>query len=531
MATTSSDDGATGADSDVEGADCFAPARRARNALHEAVVSFAEEIGEAEAAANGGEPAYRDVKTPDGKWTVAYDEGEVQWMRIRRGPRHDSDDTYIVSQYGKPSVQDYLSEVIPILRFYVKASLEVLSEVPDEVRDFIDSHGVDGRGGGADAVEALRSTPLGEYVRDLEDAVEEVRQTATLADVRRTLEQHDRDAALTILGDEQDDREAVDKMLTYWKDNEPCDTDLTVPLHDSGLMVVRAVRYYEAKDKYYPVGYVVGYDDTDARFFIHRLNWSQKLDDEDHDWTLEEVREMMGFDRDIDPDEAAGGEVEYGTTYRVQGDLTMVRSEYESAREAHRRQVERDHRSDYEQEYVEEWVENHAPDVKGLRVRNSTYSGLKVNTTVETETDALKDLQERLGIDEEDVRAVQDEHDDWTMLTAKRRKEAIKTLVKREFYDWCANYIPVDDIEREVDAEMREEWDETQQVNLVIGNHLCILSDATVHPNSSTWFVPMEVVVPDGCELFVIHDEHQQKQLTLDEGVYTFDFLTRHQNA
>lgn len=494
--------------------------RQVFDELFDQMTALMESVGRQYADQSGFDPAYHATRTTKGKWTIAYEsDSGVSWSRFTKTSRRQKDKkTYFVSDYGRPSMHAVLDLIGEFEEFYQQAITSGYLEDPCPDEEF-----------------SLQNTTIGTLVWELEGALEDVRQTATLEDLKAAILNHDEDAVKTLLVSDEDDSKSVYKMLTYWKDNKPQDTEIDIPVENSTIMLVRATRYYQPEDKYYPVGYVVGYDDTDDPFFIHRLNSTKRLRDEDHEWTITELREEMGFEVDLSEYGDEESEIQFDRVYRAQGDLSLQRGCLEERRETYENSLYWDERETQQKAYHDEWIESVAPthpDVSYTSATGKKYSQkLQINIRTSTDTEGLKTLQSELSIDEDSVREIQNEHEEWKQLTAKRRKIAIEEVLRQQFRNWVEPYLPLDEIETTVEEKMRENWDTTRQINLVVGNHLCILSDATVHPNSNPRIVPIEVLVPEECELFIIHDEHQQKKFKLSQGSYNFDFLDRHRNA
>lgn len=377
---------------------------------------------------------------------------------------------------------------------------------------------------------------------NLEETVREVREEVSLEDISNLVHEHDTETLKTLLVNDDEDGRVVWQMLNSKDENgDYIENPVKTPVVDeeAGLMFVRSERYFhderrEPDGKWYAYGVVIGRDDTDEVFFVHRLESDPDLRNEDYEWTVARVRKKMGFD--LDYDELAIEDIPFQTTVRIQGDLAFQRKDFHTAKwerfddifESDRSQAVGDHLSDFL---------DANPAFKEHDDLYVSEFNMRVKARPDN-TDELKELQEDLGFSEETVREVFDtrlEYDDISRLTAKRRAQVIEDLVRERIFEWTYENTEVSEEELEAEAEQQveEEFDEpNQQVNAVLGNHTVMIGPAIEHPLSgrrgdgelST------VVVPDRASGYIWHDEHESKKITLPQGVYEFRFLEGHED-
>jgi hypothetical protein len=161
----------------------------------------------------------------------------------------------------------------------------------------------------------------------------------------------------------------------------------------------------------------------------------------------------------------------------------------------------------------------------------SVFSGtVRVNAD---STEELKQVQETVGIDEEEVRKRQEDRD-WTRLTAQRRQEIVtEILTERGFKMLCeSTEYTKRDLKRDARDDAHESFEETrEQVNNVIGNHTVIIGPATEHPDRRFGGGGTQAAysIPGDATAFILHDEHEDKHIPLKRGVYEFRFLDGHE--
>lgn len=372
-----------------------------------------------------------------------------------------------------------------------------------------------------------------EALAQAERELREYREQFTLRDIAVLFEQREEETLRTLLatGDEESrviwsllhSRDAQDNVI-----DTPNPIETPVVSEEDQLMLVRTVRVFGSDEQ--PYAAVVGYDDTPDRFFVHRLNSDPDVRDEDTEWTPELVRDKMGFDLHLW--EISGEHLPYGERVRVQGDLCVVRHRFETAYQYERDQARdskltslvRDHAGDFFESH-EQYVEH--PDLH----TNERYG--RISVQCET-TDDLKALQDDLDILEERVRNRQP--DDLNALRAPRRQSIIEEILTDRLQQWVVEQSETtwDEIGQAADQEATETLTDTQrQRNDVIGNHTAILGpvadysplrefDLVDDRTQRLYTVPPE----EDATGFIIHDEHEDKQLSLAPGIYEFRFLS-----
>lgn len=368
-----------------------------------------------------------------------------------------------------------------------------------------------------------------------EAELQEWRETFSLVDVEMLFREHDADTLFDLLAHGDEESRVVWSLL-YSKDEdgEQVENPLEVPVasEEDAMMFVRAERTYIEDDgtqKEYAYGAVIGYDDTPERFFVHRLESDPDLRDPETEWTVELLKEKMGFDAHLW--EVNTRELPVQKIVRVQGDLAVVRHDYHDALWEYRGTLLEQKRQSIAREYASEFFEAH-PEYENHDAISTRSFGprFRVNKRVAAKTPELKALQDDLNITEESVRERM--RPDWKQLTAKRRRQLMDELLMDRLETWAVEQSErtASEIADNAEAEAREAFTETErQINAVHGNHTLILGPATEHPDR-TWGDDGTLavyVVPAETEAngFVLHDEHQDKELTLGPGLYEVRFL------
>lgn len=370
-------------------------------------------------------------------------------------------------------------------------------------------------------------------IEEFEETLNDIRQDIPLNIIAEHIHEHNNDILQTLLGlDEEDSR--VIWMLQFSKDEDGdiIENEIETPVIEDGLMFARTERYYAPDDKWSAFGVVIGYDDTPAGLFVHRLQWDRDLGNPDFEWTLGAIKEKMGFD--LDYDKIPSTEIPFDTTVRLQGDVSLTRRDFTTVMWEYYDETLKENKNSFLREYNTEITEAHEEIVDHDNIYVSQRSPSRINVRLD-ETDELKSLQEDINIDEEDVREEQ-EHRGYSRLTAKRRKEIIEYFIKERFLQWgYENISEADEEEIEVETELytRTQFNDTQdQVNLVIGNHAVVLGPALEHPDrdyTRERDCIEAIVVPDEATGFIWHDEHQNKKVRLPKGIYEFNFLQGHE--
>jgi hypothetical protein len=359
----------------------------------------------------------------------------------------------------------------------------------------------------------------------------EYREQFDLSDIAALFQNHEEDTLQTLLGHGEEESRIVWSLLnskTQSGDYRENPIDVPVISEQNRLMLVRAVRIYEGDE--YPYAAVVGYDDTPERFFAHRLSSESDIQDPETEWTAEMVKAKMGFDANL---WEIDGALPPDTTVRVQGDLAVTRRDYDAALAEYTDTVTDTHRTQVAKEYVGAFHEAN-PEYEAAEDLSVSTSYLRFRTTVDS-TEALKELQDELDIDEEDVRAMQDVRD-YSRLTAKRRAEIIEDICERRLEAWAimTDGQTPEEVRHAAEEEATAAFTDTPaQYNDVFGNHPVIANGVTPHPNRRLEVdgdVQEVLVVPEEGQMLLMHDEHDSQQLGLEPGLYEISFLSGYED-
>ena len=386
----------------------------------------------------------------------------------------------------------------------------------------------------------------------LADALQTTREETSLHDIADLFEAHETETLRTLLVSGDEEGRVVWQLLHSTDENgDVIDNEVEVPVvsEDHELMFVRAERYFyhehrEPDGKHYAYGAVIGIDDTDEVFFVHRLESDPDLRDPETEWTVGLVKEKMGFDMNLDEWVEAGKP--HDVIVRAQGDLAFRRADYrskvwehyETAYENARQRLVSEQlpsgfrRDDTERTALQESIDEAFGDVDDLYVSSSSF---RVSAHPD-DTDALQELQDELDIAEETVRGEQ-ERRGIQRLTAKRRGEIIEGIIRDRIVEWACEFDGAsgEALQEEADDEATAAFDaEDTQVNLVLGNHTVVMGPAREHPNPQ--YVREHnclaaVVVPNEATTLVWHDEHDNVDETAPQGVYEFQFLDGFEDA
>ena len=360
----------------------------------------------------------------------------------------------------------------------------------------------------------------------LETDIRTFRESYNLRDIEQLLVNNDIDTLRPLLchGDEEG---RVIWQLLFSKDEtgDVIQNTITTPVvsESDQFLFAKTERFYyddrENEGSWYDYGVIIGYDDTPQRFFVHRLESDTDLRDENTNWTPQLLKEKLGFDYNIH--EIETDDFPYQKRIRIQGDLVLIRHDFDVIKqqsiEERLRQREnrflRDNREMIEEKY-------------GRKVKPYSRS---IRFNVKEDTESIKEFQSEHSISEDRVRQLQDERG-YSRLTAKRRKEIVKDCIRNDALEMC--YENTDSVRREVKREVREDVTQqmqntNEQMNRVIGNHTAIISNADDYRGVAFDVNTTEAsfVVPDESMLFVLHDEHTDKRMKLQRGVYTIQFL------
>lgn len=400
-----------------------------------------------------------------------------------------------------------------------------------------------------------------EHVEQLGDALNKKRQQYTLTDIINAIDRYDFDMLKDTIAPSGTAAQELWKLL-YSRDasGNIVENDITICTRTDNCFFVRAEREFHSasRDKTYPVGMLIGYDDTPEHFFVHRIPRDSLLDDSDHEWTIDEVRHRMGYQ--VDCTEMKTDIVSTSKITRLQGNLRVVPSEFETEKRQYRDEVREDCERQLATKFSCLYLRENGIDVDNVP-RNGKVRGMDVWVT---ETERAKRLQDSLGISESRVREEQEQRN-IGRLSAGLRVEIIKDLYIDDILSWLFTEPSSELIERfhndeldvrsplrqsqtigdiglfgqtnysdewlenQISTHVEAEFSQTEQVNMQFENHILFISPACVHPNSRDISLERnrlgKIIVPREASVVIGHDEHETKRYTFPRGAYEFRYL------
>lgn len=445
---------------------------------------------------------------------------QMEWQGTERQER----DVYVVSQYDPANVWDVLhvsDELTDAISRFMQ-DLTSFNAHPDTVTDLREEYpSLD------EAITALKTEQ-----EEFTNTTETVQSVMELSDLIGGIKEGFADLCAVGICDDEEDKDSVWKMFNCSAEGKGLqDTRRHIHFENGEIALVEVERWY---NEWYSVAYVVGKDDGDTPFFIHRLRNAEELD-EIKDWTAQKVYNLMGFDANYDSDE-----IESDTRYRVQGDVYFEQrsldDEMTEVVDTYGRNVAGNAVKEHAENFLE--IQDATEYFEISTLISTRLSRMErepvLHWTEEFSTDTIKDIQQEINISEDRVRDEQ-ENRGWSRLSQNRRRTIVRDLFEERLFQWVeqTQEVTVSQVREDAEQEQREQYEDTQaSCPITLGNHLLNIRNATIHPNSTRRLEEdIEVVVPEETQLYVLHDEHNSKILTLPRGIYTFGFLEQHFNA
>lgn len=531
----------------------------ARDSYSHAVETVLAELGELFVEGYGGNSwgCTESTRSDDVSWFFKYeaDSESVQfakaeytyeqpvfernwWQMERVGTEIVEREAWVVSKYGLPNYWDIL-HVAPSFTGVVDNYLQSLSN--------FNAHGSvsEIKANNPSLVASIEALETAED--NLFETADSVRWSMDIEDLVVGIENGYDDMCAVGICDDEEDKDSIFKMFKCTNDGKGLqDTKREIVFQGDDLALVHVQRWFKDRQKdrrevdydgeWYSVAYVVGCDDGDTPFFIHRLQDSSIFEDVD-EWTAEKVYDQMGFDKNASTD----GEITNDTRYRVQGDVYFERRDVDEEVEMFCDRYVRNTARNIAKEYADEFLSSR--NLTDLFTVNSMYISSRLNqmeheylfdVTGSYDTPYLKEVQETINLSEERIREIQDERG-WSRLSQKRRHRIICDVLEDRLFQWVEQNTDasiLSEMESARNEQENEFLDTEKSCPITLGNHLVNTLNATLHPNSRRRMEEdIEVVVPEETQLFVLHDEHNSKMLTIPKGIYHFGFLNQHLSA
>jgi hypothetical protein len=409
---------------------------------------------------------------------------------------------------------------------------------------------------------------------------EEIRTVTDVADLIR--EEKINKLVDTVANDGDDERDIQDLFETYTSE------DIRTALHvepevemlyeGPEYVLVSSVRYGRSgvERSKYRITLVIGHDpDQSTGFFVHRIRG-------DRDQVIDEVdvvdkqliRGLMGYDEEFTDEGTESVEeaksaidLDEGGRYRIQGDIGVERTPQTVEEFLQERLDELGRRfvAERKREVVNRYLQDSCVDpvfsnesgeyrllvAKGFDSFDEALRATGSRASEEGLSEAMQErghsspgliegglsyLSESFSVKEGgivetllDWKRRRRCESVWSSMTKYERRDVVRDTIRRTLDEIIPQLGDGNGLDQSLeDTFLAEVRNECRQQNEVIGNHILILSDAVRFgedegPGFSTendYFI-----VLDESNLFAIHDEHMNKKLKLERGVYRIEAL------
>ncbi len=414
---------------------------------------------------------------------------------------------------------------------------------------------------------------------DIEDERRKFRKDLSLHDIINAINTYNFEFLRDSVAPEGEDAVEFWKLLySYDSDREIIDNDVSIEYMDENIFFARSVRQYIDGDekKVYPMGLIVGYDDTPDSFFVHRIERDNDLDNPNFVWELNNIRDKMGFD--VDYTDLDTNNVPLNCRTRLQGNLCVIPHDYENEKNLYFNEVVHELKKYvycmYNDLYYTDELDIDENVIYGANSLLHT-SGQELSILNKPSTNELKQFQNKLKISEDEIREEQ-KNRNIERLSSNLRGEIITDIHLDKFCDWlfenCSieqrkryensefgtglpreyvsarfsvkdrcdelrnvalNYeleIKRSTIHKLAEKEVNKVFNPNGQCNLILGNHSVVIGSAQIHPSPTSVnrldnLALEKIIVPQDTTVMIGHDEHKARIYTFSKGVYEFRFL------
>lgn len=409
---------------------------------------------------------------------------------------------------------------------------------------------------------------------NIRSELQNYRNNLVLNDIITAIKSYDFNFLRDYVAPEGDDAAEFWKLLySYDKNNDIIENDISIEYKDENIFFVRSIRQYinNNSKKIYPMGLVIGYDDTPDSFFVHRIERDDDLDNDNFTWNLNTVRNKMGFD--IDYTDLKTNEIPINCRTRLQGNLCVVPYDYNYEKNKYYEKVISELKLFSYCIYKKLYYINELNIDDIYNLNNLLYHrGSNISIKGKPSTDELKNLQAKLNISEKEVRKEQKSRN-IKRLSANLRGKIIIDIHIDKFCDWLFNdcvislrkkyennlnrnyehvalnfditeicnkfnenafnyksEITRSTIHKLAEKEVNKTFNPQEQCNIIFGNHSVMFGLGQIHPSSTSIDVfdnlsLEKVIVPEKTTVILGHDEHKSRIYTFPRGVYEFRFL------
>lgn len=277
-----------------------------------------------------------------------------------------------------------------------------------------------------------------DYIEELFEELERRRSTLRefydTEDISDFLLSNDRKMLQDVIAPDKESSVELWKLL-FSRNSEGAvvENDIDIKLRTDNLVLARTKRQYNGSGglREYPFGLVIGRDEWNDSFYFHRLKRNEMLDDPEHDWSHNDLRDSLGYDVCLATEDPVNIKSDCRT--RLCPNLITVALDYDKQLQDYRNHVYDSLRSMVRYLYLNLYTKNRRYNISGLKANLTRRDGLSIDK--DSTTKEIKNIQDELGIDEEDVRSLQSKRD-IGRLSSNLRSEIAEVIFDQMVLDW-----------------------------------------------------------------------------------------------
>lgn len=370
----------------------------------------------------------RDFELTEQKvvWKLGEESGESSYIVIEN--LLGNNDDFWFANYGNDFADNFemFKEIIAFHIFpdFVKNALDNKDELSES--DFTVFHTQSG------------VSIYEEKLEELMFNIKLARNIVSMADVSDMIQNRQGDALVSSVFNSWEETGRQQNFFNYWENNTLLANEDIKIAFESGSTVVAGCKTEGQYGDYYK-GWLFDYSNSSDRIVNEIVGSVDSLMEEDNMSREDIFEEVCDYDEIITDSQNLDKNVTYATDdrnlsiKRLKNFDEVVEEEVEDAKRFELRdKVDKEEREEVPV----------VSDILEHDIARISYNVDEVRLTA-SDTESVKQVQEDFGIEEEEVRAIQDDWD-WDRLTAQRRANIVSSLLEERIYEGIQKYYNID---------------------------------------------------------------------------------------
>lgn len=285
-----------------------------------------------------------------------------------------------------------------------------------------------------------------EYVNNLFEDISErqdtLRSKYDLDELKEVIERSNINILQNIIASTRKESREYWKLI-YSKDQDGSllENDVNVVFSNNNSLLCRTDRiYYNSSNnkKKYPFGLLISKNKFTGNFCAKRVKRNKFLEDEDYEWSIDDINVCLGFEETIwNVDK---NKIDTKSSTRISDNYIVSPLNYDEQFREHVKNTFGKFKKIIRRKYIRDYIKQEDININNTPPNKLELRGRDLYLSEDLTTSEIKELQDKLQIDESRVRNIQDRRD-IGRLSSNLRRDIVKDIFHEKTFKWTCDQV------------------------------------------------------------------------------------------